>query len=219
MSSSDESIQRYLNELLVVNEKINLTRITDDKRARLLHIEDSLSGLPELNDTPEGLYGDLGSGGGFPGVPLALASGRRTLLIDSVKKKMVAVQGILDRLGLNDRISTYGGRIEELAQEKPRTFAVLTARALAPLPSLLELASPLLERSGRLICYKAPLKDELDHAISIQDKLGFRMKSKREFVLSDNETKRCILVFEKIHEPSIKLPRRIGLAQKKPFIS
>ncbi len=219
MSSSDESIQRYLDELLVVNEKINLTRITDDERARLLHIEDSLSGLSELNDAPEGLYGDLGSGGGFPGVPLALASGRRTLLIDSVKKKMMAVQGILDRLGLNNRISTYGGRIEELAQEKPRTFAVLTARALAPLPSLLELASPLLERSGRLICYKAPLEDELDHAISIQDKLGFRMKSKREFVLSDNETKRCILVFEKIHEPSIKLPRRIGLAQKKPFIS
>ena len=214
---SQEAIQHYLEALLKVNESINLTRITDGSDARLLHIEDSLSGLEELNNAPEGLYGDLGSGGGFPGVPLALASGRETVLVDSVQKKMRAVQGILDDLGLNDTISTYGGRIEDLAIEKRGQFSVLTARALAPLPSLLELASPLLEIGGELICYKAPVEDELDDALRIQDKLGFELVSKREFTLSDNETNRCILVFKKMKEPAIKLPRRVGLAQKKPL--
>lgn len=214
---SQEAIQKYLEALLIVNESINLTRITDDSDARLLHIEDSLSGLEELNAAPEGLYGDLGSGGGFPGVPLALASGRETILVDSVQKKMRAVQGILDDLGLNERISTYAGRIEDLAHEKRGRFSVLTARALAPLPSLLELAAPLLETDGELICYKAPLEEELEDALRIQDKLGFELISKREFTLSDGETNRCILVFKKVKEPSLDLPRRVGLAQKKPL--
>lgn len=218
MLSTEGLIQRYLDEILVVNESINLTRITDDERARLLHIEDSLSGLTELEEAPDGLYADLGSGGGFPGVPLGIASGRKTILVDSVKKKMSAVQDIIDRMGLHDSISTYGGRIEELAQEKPRAFSVLTARALSALPSLLELASPLLEEHGLLICYKAPLDEELEHGLRVQKRLGLQMKSKREFLLSDNETKRCILVFEKICEPSMKLPRRIGMAQKNPLL-
>lgn len=212
-----EAIQRYLEELLKINESINLTRITDDNDARLLHLEDSLSGLEELNSAPEGLYGDLGSGGGFPGVPLALASGRQTILIDSVQKKMRAVQGIIDDLGFDEQISTYAGRIEDLALERRNGFSALTARALAPLPSLLELASPLLEVGGELICYKAPLDSELEDALLIQEKLGFELKRKREFTLSDDETNRCILVFKKTKESSLKLPRRVGLAQKKPL--
>ena len=85
-------MQRYLDSILEANKVTNLTRITDGEQARLLHIEDSLVGLPEVNEAPTGLYGDLGSGGGFPGVPLALATGRKTLLVDSVKKKMAIVQ-------------------------------------------------------------------------------------------------------------------------------
>lgn len=215
---SQEVIQKYLDALLKVNESINLTRITNDSDTHLLHIEDSLSGLNELNAAPEGLYGDLGSGGGFPGVPLAITSGRETLLVDSVQKKMRAVQSILEELDIDERISTYGGRIEDLALERKNQFAVLTARALAPLPSLLELASPLLMIDGELICYKAPLESELNDALSIQEKFGFELKSKREFTLSDNQTNRCILVFKKIKEASLKLPRRVGLAQKKPLI-
>lgn len=217
MIPNEEAIQRYLEALLEVNESINLTRITSNSDARLLHIEDSLSGLEELNDAPKGLYGDLGSGGGFPGVPLALASNRETILVDSVQKKMRAVQGILDDLGLDEHISTYGGRIEDLSRERRGEFSVLTARALAPLPSLLELASPLLKVRGEFICYKAPLQEELQDALNIQEKLGFELVKKREFTLSDNETNRCILVFRKVKDSSIKLPRRVGLAQKKPL--
>lgn len=211
-------MQRYLDSILEANKVTNLTRITDGEQARLLHIEDSLVGLPEVNEAPTGLYGDLGSGGGFPGVPLALATGRKTLLVDSVKKKMAIVQSALDDLSLSEQISTSSERIEDLPLEYKEKFAVLTARALSKLVSLIELASPLLKKGGRLVCYKAQLSsEELEEALAVQDLVGMKMISQREVCLSDGETTRTIVVFEKIGKSRIKLPRRIGLAQKQPL--
>ena len=211
-------MQRYLDSILEANKVTNLTRITDGEQARLLHIEDSLVGLPEVNEAPTGLYGDLGSGGGFPGVPLALATGRKTLLVDSVKKKMAIVQSALDDLSLSEQISTSSERIEDLPLEYKEKFAVLTARALSKLVSLMELASPLLKNGGRLVCYKAQLSsEELEEALAVQDLVGMKMISQREICLSDGETTRTIVVFEKIGKSRIKLPRRIGLAQKQPL--
>jgi len=211
-------MQRYLDSILEANKVTNLTRITDGEQARLLHIEDSLVGLPEVNEAPTGLYGDLGSGGGFPGVPLALATGRKTLLVDSVKKKMAIVQSALDDLSLSEQISTSSERIEDLPLEYKEKFAVLTARALSKLVSLIELASPLLKKGGRLVCYKAQLSsEELEEALAVQDLVGMKMISQREICLSDGETTRTIVVFEKIGKSRIKLPRRIGLAQKQPL--
>lgn len=211
-------MQRYLDSILEANKVTNLTRITDGEQARLLHIEDSLVGLPEVNEAPTGLYGDLGSGGGFPGVPLALATGRKTLLVDSVKKKMAIVQSALDDLSLSEQISTSSERIEDLPLEYKEKFAVLTARALSKLVSLIELASPLLKKGGRLVCYKAHLSsEELEEALAVQDLVGMKMISQREICLSDGETTRTIVVFEKIGKSRIKLPRRIGLAQKQPL--
>lgn len=216
--SSYELIERYMSAVLEVNKTLNLTRIEDSSAARLLHIEDSLSGLPELEDAPDGLYVDLGSGGGFPGVPLALASGRSTLLVDSVKKKMAAVSQVLEEIGAASQISTYDGRIEELAAERPQAFSVATARALAQLSVLMELTAPLLRKGGRLVCYKANVSDEeLAHALKLKSYLGMDLVSDRSFLLSDKETLRRIIVFEKVKEPGLKLPRRIGLAQKKPL--
>lgn len=211
-------MQRYLDSILEANKVTNLTRVTDGEQARLLHIEDSLVGLPEVNEAPTGLYGDLGSGGGFPGVPLALATGRKTLLVDSVKKKMAIVQSALDDLSLSEQISTSSERIEDLPLEYKEKFAVLTARALSKLVSLIELASPLLKKGGRLVCYKAQLSsEELEEALAVQDLVGMKMISQREICLSDGETTRTIVVFEKIGKSRIKLPRRIGLAQKQPL--
>lgn len=211
-------MQRYLDSILEANKVTNLTRITDGEQARLLHIEDSLVGLPEVNEAPTGLYGDLGSGGGFPGVPLALATGRKTLLVDSVKKKMAIVQSALDDLSLSEQISTSSERIEDLPLEYKEKFAVLTARALSKLVSLIELASPLLKNGGRLVCYKAQLSsEELEEALAVQDLVGMKMISQCEICLSDGETTRTIVVFEKIGKSRIKLPRRIGLAQKQPL--
>ena len=211
-------IEHYLELILEVNKTLNLTRIEDSQEARLLHIEDSLSGSKELEAAPDGLYGDLGSGGGFPGVPLAIASGRQTLLVDSVKKKMAAVASVIDELGLSAQIGTYNGRIEDLAIDQPGQFSALTARALSRVSVLMELASPLLNNGGHLICYKAQLSDEeLDHSLSLQKYLGMKLVSDRSFFLSDNETARRIVVFEKYKDAGLKLPRRVGLAQKKPL--
>ena len=208
----------HLKLVLEENQRSNLTRIVDWEQGQLLHIEDSLLGLPELLAAPDGRYGDLGTGGGFPGLPLAIMLDRETLLVDSVAKKTHALERIISELGLADRVSTYTGRSEELAQEQPGSFAVLTARALSSLPSLLELAVPLLQEGGQLICYKAQVEDEeLAQAAALESKLGMKLASKRTELLSDGQTPRTILVFEKVAEPTVKLPRRPGMAQKRPY--
>lgn len=217
-SERQRLLDAYLDRILEINQTTNLTRITSGEEARLLHIEDSLLGLPEMNDSPDGLYGDLGSGGGFPGVPLALYTGRPTVLVDSVKKKMALVGGVLDNLGLSGQITTYDGRIEDLALERKGQFSVLTARALSRLVSLLELSAPLLKQGGRLICYKADIQeDEIAEARAVEGMLGMKLVSSRETLLSDNATKRTLLVYEKMGRPRIKLPRRVGMAQKNPL--
>lgn len=135
-----------------------------------------------------------------------------------MKKKMAIVQSVLDDLSLSEQISTSSERIEDLPLEYKEKFAVLTARALSKLVSLIELASPLLKKGGRLVCYKAQLSsEELDEALAVQDLVGMRMISQREICLSDGETMRTIVVFEKVGKSRIKLPRRIGLAQKQPL--
>ena len=208
-------MEHYLDRLIQENEKTNVTRITDKESARVLHLEDSLVALPEVEEAPEGPYADLGSGGGFPGVPLAIATGRPTLLVDSVAKKMQLVHGIVQELGL-DNVEVYAGRIEDLARQRPEEFSVVTARALAQLSVLMELASPLLRTGGRLVCYKAnPSDDELAHGLSLQETLGLALVSQRDVDLHGNH--RTILCFEKTGQPRIKLPRKTGFAQKKPL--
>ncbi len=213
-----EKANQYLEKVLEANKITNVTRITDADAARILHIEDSLVGLPEVQDAPEGLLGDLGSGGGFPGVPLALATGRPTVLVDSVGKKMALVRSLLEEMGLDEQIETSSERIEDLGRFRSGEFSVVTARALSKLVSLLELAAPLLKMGGCLVCYKAKVsEEELDDALRIEELVGMKLVSRRETVLSDGETTRTILVFEKVSRPKLKLPRRVGLAQKQPL--
>lgn len=208
----------HLELVLKENEISNLTRIVNWDQGQLLHIEDSLLGVPEFMQAPTGRYGDIGTGGGFPGIPLAIVSDRETVLIDSVAKKTQALDRIINQLGLSARVSTYTGRTEELALEQPESFSVITARALSALPSLLELAAPLLSLKGHLICYKAEVgKDELDQAALLEEKLGMKLVSSRSTVLSDEKTKRTILVYKKVGEPRVSLPRRPGMAQKRPY--
>lgn len=214
----EKLIEKYLDLVLEANKTINLTRITDRSQAEILHIEDSLVALDEINACPEGLYADLGTGGGFPGVPVAISTGRRTILVDSVKKKVNTLASIIDELGLNEQIGVYAGRIEDLAKTNRGEFSLLTARALSQLVSLLELSSPLLKQGGRLVCYKANVSsEELEQALDIQSLVGMKLISDRSVLLSDGVTNRRILVFEKYRPEKIKLPRRVGLAQNNPL--
>lgn len=214
-----ELIDRYLDLILEANKTTNLTRIDSKEKAQLLHVEDSLVALPEINKAPEGLYGDLGTGGGFPGVPVAIMTGREAVLVDSVKKKVAIVDKAVESLGLSDQISTFSGRIEDLACERPRQFSVLTARALSQLPSLLELASPLLKEGGAFVCYKGEATaEEQKNAEKVARKVGMVFVSKRSLTLSDRETHREVFLYRREGKPKVKLPRRIGLAQHKPLI-
>ncbi len=213
-----EILLRHLDLVIELNKKTNLTAITDRDEGIQLHIKDSLLGLQDLNDAPGGIYGDMGTGAGYPGIPLAVMSGRQTILIDSVRKKTDALDYMTNILGLKSFIDTYNGRLEELALQHPQYFSALTARAVTQLPSLLELASPLLINTGRLICYKSHLpNDELKRAKSLEEKLGMKFLYCRDCDINRDNIKRCIVVFEKVKEPSVKLPRRVGMAQKKPL--
>ena len=208
----------HLQLVIEENKVTNLTRIIDWDSAQVLHIEDSLVGLPEIENAPSGKYLDMGTGAGFPGIPIAIMTGRETVLADSVGKKTKALDRIINTLDIASHVSTYNGRIEELSLISPESFSVISARALSSLASLLELSSLLLQKDGYLVCYKSQdVDDELEHAKSVADKLGFEYVSRRDMLLSDGVTERSIIVFKKIHKPLVTLPRRVGMAQKKPY--
>ena len=216
-SKQQQQLQDYLRAVLQKNKEINLTTIQDFDEGLVLHVEDSLVGLEEVNRAPAGQLADLGTGGGFPGVPLVIMTQRDVLLVDSTKKKVEAIMGLVESIQI-PRVQAYAGRIEELALEQPGCFAVATARALSELPSLLELAAPLLVPGGQLIAYKSnKVEEELQRAATLEEKLGMKHISLRDLVLSDGVTPRSILVFEKVAEPAVKLPRRAGMAQTRPY--
>lgn len=210
-------IDSHLRLVLSANERVNLTRITSWEQAQLLHIEDSLSALEEMEEAADGPFADMGSGAGYPGIPLAIATGRKATLVESVSKKAKCLQEFTKKLAINEQVYVYNGRVEELSDEGPG-YAVVTARALAAIASLMELASPLLIEGGRLICYKSEdVDEELEQAIGIQEKLALYLKSDRCLTLSDGCTHRRIIVFEKHGNPTVNLPRVIGKAQKNPY--
>lgn len=209
----------YAHLLLVLekNKSINLTRIESQADGFVLHVEDSLTGLPEVLNAPTGALGDMGSGAGFPGIPLALISGRFTVLMEATHKKAEALQTFIAELNKIGSIVVKAQRVEEIAQKDRGVYAALTARALSSLPSLMELASPLLKNEGRLIAYKAIItKEELTRAQRLQKAIGLELKELRQITLS-NGNKRTIITFVKTNEANISLPRRPGKAQKTPL--
>ena len=211
----EDLLKRHLELVIEANKTTNITRISTWDEGMLLHVQDSLVGLPELREAPEGRMVDIGSGAGYPGIPLAIESGRSTLLADSVGKKTTILASMVQTLGL-DNVDVYTGRIEDLAREEPASFAAVTARALAQLSILMEFASPLLQEGGRLICCKANVSDEeMEHALSLQNRLAMKLVSDRIVELGKNH--RRIICFEKTGTPHVKLPRKTGFAQKRPL--
>ena len=215
-NESKQLMKRHLELVVKANETTNLTRIANLEEGLLLHIEDSLCGLEEVKSAPDGALADIGSGAGYPGIPLAIATKRPTLLVDSRQKKMKIVQDIVKVLGLSDQIQTYAGRAELLARNRAGEFSVVTARALSKTAVLLELASPLLCPNGQLVCYKANVdQEEMADAERVASIVGMKMVSDRSFDLEGHS--RRIIVFSKSGRPKVKLPRLEGQAQKNPL--
>lgn len=215
-TDKQKKIQAYLDLVIEKNKELNLTRIETREKGMLLHIEDSLSCIDEFT-SQDGPFLDIGTGGGFPGVPLAIASGRTGVLIDSVQKKARAVQEMIDELNLSNMIQVRGIRSEELALEVGEKFHTVIARAVSSLPTVLELATPLLVPHGEFIALRGKEdKRSIEESNRIAKKLGLEMISSRHLYIGETY-ERNILVFKKVGKPTIKLPRRNGMAQKKPL--
>ena len=208
-TDKQKKIQAYLDLVIEKNKELNLTRIETREKGMLLHIEDSLSCIDEFT-SQDGLFLDIGTGGGFPGVPLAIASGRTGVLIDSVQKKARAVQEMIDELNLSNVIQVRGIRSEELALEVGEKFHTVIARAVSSLPTVLVSHGEFIALRGK--------EDErsIEEGNRIAKKLGLEMISSRHLYIGETY-ERNILVFKKVGKPTIKLPRRNGMAQKKPL--
>ncbi len=147
------AIDGHVRLLLAWNASINLTAITDPEGVATLHVADSLAALPLLRDEPAGRLVDLGSGGGFPGLPLAAAlPGLRVTLVDSTAKKARFLEAAVAATGLEDRVEVVAARAEALVARGP--WDVVVARAVGSLDELVELALPILSTGGRLLAWK-----------------------------------------------------------------
>jgi 16S rRNA (guanine527-N7)-methyltransferase len=208
----------YLDLLIDKNKVLNLTRITGDDAALRLHIVDSLLALPEMEAAPQGTVLDLGSGGGFPGVPLCVATGRRGVLLDSVAKKATAVAELLSECGLDSQIVSAASRAETWSNAHRGEYGVVLARAVAPLPSLVELASPLLRRGGWLVALKgSPSAEELERGAAVARIAGMREANRRTCEVPSGGELRTIVSYERVGQSDVKLPRRVGMAQNRPL--
>lgn len=199
-----------------VNHYINLTRISDMEEALVLHILDSLLFLPYLR-AASGSFLDIGTGAGYPGIPLALCSSLTGVLLDSVGKKVRAVQAFSNELGLSS-VQIVHDRVEDYARSHRDSYTYVVARAVAPISVLVEYATPLLRKNGSLVISKGQLtSDELDAGVQAARICGLQLVQHDSHELPRNMGHREILVFTKVRPSSVKLPRATGLARKQPL--
>lgn len=209
---------RHLELVIERNKTVNLTRITGWDEAVWLHVVDSLLLLGAFGSAPQGSFVDVGTGAGFPGIPLAIATGRAATLVDSVGKKVCAVRDFVRDLGLESRVLAEQVRVEDLARRERGHHALVTARAVAQTGILVEYAAPLLRMGGRLVAAKArPADEELATADRVAKVCGLRLVSRETFELPCELGHREVLSYEKVSKARIKLPRAVGMAQHHPL--
>lgn len=214
-----ELMVRHLMLVIEKNKVMNLTRIVDPSEAVTLHLVDSLLPLccSELRMSEGIRFLDVGTGGGFPGIPLGVMTDAAGLLIDSVGKKVSAVNEFISELGL-ERLEARQIRVEDLARECLRCFDVVIARAVAQTNVLIEYAAPLLSKDGVLVVEKGqPSSEELSNAERAADICGLRLVSRETFELPREFGHRVVLLYQKFGSSRIKLPRRTGLAKHEPL--
>lgn len=217
---SDENLRvciQHLDLVLEANKSINLTRILNIEDAAVLHILDSLVLLFYISKAPEGALLDMGTGAGFPGVPLTIASGRKAVYIDSVGKKVDAVNSFVKELGLKHAHAVHV-RLEEYARTHKKQFAVVTARALAPLPVLVEYASPFLKDGGLFVVTKGnPSDKELQSGLAAAKICGFTTLMTDDLDLPNGLGHREFIILKKTRQASVSLPRANGMAKRNPL--
>ena len=208
-------LAQHLELVIEANRVMSLTSI-DPADAVALHILDSVAALPFLTKAPDGSFADLGSGPGYPGIPLSVLSGRPVALVESVRKKAAFLERVVADLRL--KATVHSIRAEELAQEHDTSFAAVTARALSSLPCLVELAAPLLALDGLLVCLKGRRdEEEIRRGDAAARLCGLVLEEATAVTVPGVVAARTIITYRRVRAPSLDLPRRTGLAQRKPL--
>ena len=221
---SDETslakLERYKDLLVEWNEKMNLTAITEDREVYIKHFVDSIACMLTEEFTEGKTVIDVGTGAGFPGLPLKIyEEGIKLTLLDSLKKRIGFLQTVCSELELED-VEFVHGRAEDFGKNPDyrEKYDIAVSRAVASLNVLLEYCTPFLKVGGVFVCQKGPAAgDELKEASKAIEVLGLRLKNQIEVKLPFMDITHYVLVFEKISSTPSKYPRKAGMPSKKPI--
>ena len=195
------------------NEVMNLTGITDDKGVANLHLLDSLTVMASADLAGKTLI-DVGCGAGFPGVPLAIASGAKITLLDSLGKRMKWLETCLPQLGIEAECIT--ARAEEAVATRRESYDYATSRAVARLNILLELTAPYVKVGGKVLAMKGALaREELAECDNAIKKLGLKLEAVKEFPIDG--TNHAVIVLRKIAPTPKQYPRRFAKIKQSPL--
>ena len=214
------ALQIYERELLDWNTRMNLTAIRDPDSIRTKHFLDSFSCLLALRDLPPKKLIDIGTGAGFPGIPLKIILPKLHLtLVESVEKKAHFCSHIVEKLGL-DGVTVLVARAEELGQlqEHRQKYDWAVARSVANLPVLVEYLLPLVRVGGRALAQKgenAPM--EAHTAENAMKLLGGQLHQLVPVALPGVAEERFLIIIDKIAATPQPYPRRTGVPAKKPL--
>ena len=209
-------LERYMEEVLKWNEKVNLTAITDRDEFVQKHLIDSLLCAETLAFTPSSSICDVGTGGGFPGVPLAVCyPDKEFVLMDSLSKRVRIVQQICDELGIKN-VRTVHGRAEDLARQEDYRdgFDLCVSRAVANMRVLCEYCLPFVRKDGAFIAYKGP---------DCESEIGDAQKAIRMLGGGEPEIRQLphlghsLVIIKKIKPTPDAYPRKAGTPAKKPL--
>lgn len=217
ISLSGEKIEKfliYMEELKSWNQRANLTAIKRDQEIVIKHFLDSLSCYLAMKDIPGRLV-DIGTGAGFPSLPLKiLLPGIKCTLIEAKKKRTNFLHHLIKKLNI-ENVAVVKSRAEEIARGKNReSFDLAVGRAVAKLNIFLECALPYVRVEGYLIAHKGEDVEEAKNALSI---LGGKIMDVKHIKLPFFNHPRSLILIQKIKSTPLKYPRRPGIPQKRPL--
>jgi 16S rRNA (guanine527-N7)-methyltransferase len=217
-----DQFRRYHQVLADWNSRVNLTSVTGIEEVQTTLFLDSLTVTQAIpaGQLAGGRFVDVGSGGGFPGVPLQIAfPGLRTTLIDSTAKKTAFLSELCQELGL-DNVEVLTGRAETLAHdpELRESFDIVLARAIAGMAALAELTLPFCRTGGLVVAQKSQgVHEEVDRAARAVETVGGRVHALKDVTIPELTKPRCLVVLEKTGPAPSKYPRRPGMPEKRPL--
>lgn len=213
-------LTEYNAMVIAMSKKVNLTGIKDVDESLIKNVYDSLTVYDAKYFPEKGKVLDLGTGAGFPGVPLAiLRPDMLFVLVDSIQKKLTFVEDACKNLGIKN-VKCVHMRAEEGGRRRKtrEAFDVVTARAVKAMPIISEWALPFVKVGGVFAAMKGPgAMEEMKQAGKILRELHAELSEKKEFELPGGD-KRCILYLKKTAPCPKTYPRKVGIAEKKPII-